>query len=203
MKCHVFWHFWPTKNLNCGVFQTNFFVELETLRIALFGVRLFSRQVPGSRLIVVKQMSMIFFAFEVKLWYYVLSPTINTSKNINQQSYLKVSLTKNSFIRFFSELFDGASALLMSHCCHFSWKYWAFYAEFKRIFTFAFHINLLGLLEATDLMFFHKSSVATSILILIAMSFDHGSFRQLDKVRQHSNANEILVLKHICFQENE
>ena len=64
-------------------------------------------------------------------------------------------------------------------------------------------MNLLGLLEATDLMFFHKSSVATSIVILIAMSFDHGSFRQLDKVRQHSNANEMLVLIHICFQEND
>ena len=32
---HVFWHFLLAKNLNCGVFQTKFLVELETVKFCV------------------------------------------------------------------------------------------------------------------------------------------------------------------------
>ena len=104
MKRHVFWHFVSAKNLNCGVFQTKFLVELETVKFCvLFCLAWDYSFVSGSQLRLVVLVSC------VQLLCFRRAGTHFSSIHhwIDQQKLMALNILVKSWKIFWFRLYSG------------------------------------------------------------------------------------------------
>ena len=90
MKRHVFWHFVSAKNLNCGVFQTKFLVELETVKFCvLFCLAWDYSFVSGSqlRLVVLHSKLHAPVVLSTCAYTFFIDPSLNWSTKTNGVEY--------------------------------------------------------------------------------------------------------------------